>query len=76
MGVGETNGAQSRARMARVQCLKCSVSYVKPVGGGTAGANPGCPDCGYVGWVLEQAPFIEDAEPSRFFAGRLPRRTG
>ncbi len=76
MGVNERNGAKPVPRIERVRCLNCSVSYVKPAGGGTVSANPGCPECGYVGWVLERAPFIVDAEPSRSFAGRLRRRAG
>lgn len=62
-------------RIERVRCLRCSASYVKPAGGGTVSANPGCPDCGYVGWVLEQRPVTEDAPQRRSFAGRLRRRT-
>ena len=34
-----------------VRCLECGVVYAKPSSGGTVQANPGCPDCGYVGWV-------------------------
>ena len=34
-----------------VRCLGCGAVYSKPAGGGTATANPGCPDCGYVGWL-------------------------
>jgi len=34
-----------------VRCLSCDAVYSKPVQGGTVTANPGCPDCGYVGWV-------------------------
>jgi hypothetical protein len=41
-----------------VCCLACGSAYSKPVGGGTAEANPGCPDCGYLGWL----PFT-GAEP-------------
>ena len=35
-----------------VRCLSCGAAYPKPSHGGTVRANPGCPDCGYVGWVL------------------------
>jgi hypothetical protein len=49
---------------------------VKPTGGGTVGANPGCPECGYVGWGLEHAPVTQDAAPRRSVADRLRRRTG
>ena len=34
-----------------VRCLDCSAVYAKPVSGGTAAANPGCPECGYLGWL-------------------------
>jgi hypothetical protein len=34
-----------------VRCLACDTEYAKPARGGTATANPGCPECGYVGWV-------------------------
>ena len=38
-----------------VRCLECAAVYAKPARGGTARANPGCPECGYVGWVSEDA---------------------
>jgi hypothetical protein len=38
-----------------VRCLSCGVPYAKPSGGGTVRANPGCPECGYVGWVLVES---------------------
>ncbi|TMK62922.1 MAG: hypothetical protein E6G60_08750 [Actinobacteria bacterium] len=34
-----------------VRCLECGAIYAKPAGGGTVRQNPGCPECGYVGWV-------------------------
>ena len=34
-----------------VRCLGCGSVYVKPLGEGTAEDNPGCPRCGYVGWI-------------------------
>jgi hypothetical protein len=37
-----------------VRCLACSHVYGKPVRGGTYLRNPGCPQCGYLGWA--QAP--------------------
>ena len=40
-----------------VRCLECGTVYSKPARGGTAHANPGCPDCGYVGWVSVTVPF-------------------
>jgi predicted nucleic acid-binding Zn-ribbon protein len=39
-----------------VQCLECGAVYAKPSRGGTARSNPGCPDCGYVGWVAVHVP--------------------
>ncbi len=40
-----------------VRCLECATVYAKPSRGGTARANPGCPECGYVGWVSVNVPF-------------------
>jgi len=57
-----------------VCCLDCGSWYAKPVGGGTAQANPGCPDCGYLGWVpfnrKQESPQLRSAEdpPRRRFA--------
>jgi hypothetical protein len=34
-----------------VRCLDCNTEYGKPSGGGTLTRNPGCPACGYVGWL-------------------------
>lgn len=42
--------------LASVRCLECARVYSKPVGGGTVSANPGCPHCGYVGWLPLTAP--------------------
>jgi len=39
-----------------VRCLECSAVYAKPSGGGTMRANPGCPSCGYVGWIPVSGP--------------------
>lgn len=35
----------------RVLCLECGLVYGKPAKGGTRSENPGCPSCGYVGWI-------------------------
>jgi hypothetical protein len=49
-----------------VRCLACGSDYSKPVGGGTAAANPGCPVCGYLGWqpvtVRREWPRLRSAE--------------
>ena len=42
-----------------VRCLECGAVYTKPSQGGTAKANPGCPDCGYVGWVAVSVPHAQ-----------------
>ncbi len=76
MGVNDRNRAQPLSSIERVRCLHCSAGYVKPAGGGTVSANPGCPECGYVGWVLERAPVTADAVPTRSFVGRPRRRAG
>src|SRR4029077_9163071 len=57
-----------------VCCLECGAVYAKPTGGGTVRANPGCPDCGYVGWVAAGpgGSFSEALSPRHFDADRLP----
>ena len=37
--------------MEDVRCLGCRHVYAKPAQGSTASRNPGCPKCGYVGWL-------------------------
>jgi hypothetical protein len=59
-----------------VRCLECGAVYSKPAGGGTARQNPGCPDCGYVGWIGLAEPFRELWRPRHRAAGPLPRPTG
>jgi DNA-directed RNA polymerase subunit RPC12/RpoP len=49
--------------LERVQCLECGTRYIKPAGGTTVQRNPGCPRCGYVGWISAGVP-----------ASRAPRR--
>ena len=34
-----------------VRCLECGAIYAKPAGAGIVRSNPGCPECGYLGWV-------------------------
>lgn len=46
----------------RVRCLECGVSYLKPCGGGIRRRNPGCPRCGYIGWISAMVPFSEPYE--------------
>jgi hypothetical protein len=40
-----------RAAESIVVCLECGTAYGKPSGSGTSRRNPGCPACGYVGWI-------------------------
>src|SRR2546428_71681 len=54
-GKGKKSGC-SLAVIESVRCLECGAVYAKPAGGGTARANPGCPDCGYVGWLSGSVP--------------------
>ena len=39
-----------------VRCLGCGTIYAKPARGGTERLNPGCPECGYVGWLSVDLP--------------------
>jgi hypothetical protein len=75
MEASKGDDARFLSRIERVRCLGCGVVYVKPTGGGTVSANPGCPECGYVGWVLDSA-VTRDASQLRSVADRLRRRTG
>ena len=60
-----------------VRCLECGAVYAKPSGGGTVRENPGCPDCGYVGWVGARVPvFSESWTPRHFDVGRQPHQHG
>ena len=54
-----------------VRCLECGTVYAKPASGGTYETNPGCPTCGYAGWI----PISLPAEPRRPLrsAGCRPR---
>jgi hypothetical protein len=63
--------AQRLQLLEMVRCLECGEVYAKPVGGGTLNENPGCPHCGYVGWLSISLP---RAGRRRSGAGRLLRR--
>jgi hypothetical protein len=76
MGANDADGEGPLSRIARVRCLGCGVTYVKPSGGGTVSANPGCPECGYVGWVDENSPVKRDALQIRSAGDPLRRRAG
>jgi hypothetical protein len=40
--------------ISSVRCLGCGTVYAKPKAHGTAESNPGCPKCGYVGWLPDE----------------------
>ena len=48
--------ASNVIQLDRVRCLECGETYVKPADGGTVNENPGCPRCGYVGWISTAIP--------------------
>ena len=57
-----------------VRCLECGEVYAKPRRGGTVAKNPGCPNCGYVGWLSVSLPAEQPSRLRRFGEGPLPRR--
>jgi predicted nucleic acid-binding Zn-ribbon protein len=60
-----------------VRCLECGAVYAKPQAGGTVHENPGCPDCGYVGWAASTLSVVsEDPQRPHSAAGRQPHRFG
>ena len=61
-----------------VHCLECGAVYGKPSGRGTVRANPGCPDCGYVGWVAADpsGSISETWSPRHSGEDRLPHQHG
>jgi hypothetical protein len=73
-----SEGMEASPRLTGIEsvcCLDCGKVYGKPSGGGTLSMNPGCPHCGYVGW-LPHAEWLRGAWPrDRFGADRRPRRS-
>jgi hypothetical protein len=67
---------KSLRALESVCCLECSEIYSKPIGGSTAQKNPGCPECGYVGWIPVSLPPEQpmllrfDADPRQPQPGR------
>jgi len=59
------------AVLESVRCLECGEVYAKPSAGGTVHKNPGCPDCGYIGWIPVTLPHEREAR-HRSGAGRPP----
>jgi predicted nucleic acid-binding Zn-ribbon protein len=56
-----------------VRCLECGAVYSKPADGGTFRENPGCPECGYVGWMIATSPLTGERRQGRSAAGPQPR---
>ena len=68
----EAAGTPNLTVLVSVRCLECGAVYAKPTVGGTTESNPGCPACGYVGWIpVRLAP--EPVPPHRSGGGRPPR---
>jgi ribosomal protein S27AE len=63
------DGTPNVVHIERVRCLECGTTYTKPGDGGTVNENPGCPRCGYLGWIAASVPDAP-ASPSRFDGGR------
>jgi predicted nucleic acid-binding Zn-ribbon protein len=77
--VAPTSGGEGPqlAVVESVRCLECGEVYAKPRAGGTVKENPGCPECGYVGWIsTAPAAVSEEWRPSRSAVGRQPRPSG
>jgi predicted nucleic acid-binding Zn-ribbon protein len=60
------------AVVASVRCLECGAVYAKPAGGGTVRSNPGCPECGYLGWVAAAPRSDREAEATEGHAAARP----
>ena len=73
----DSEAAPKLTVLESVQCLECGAVYAKPTGGGTVQANPGCPDCGYVGWVGTRVGALNESWlPRHSDAGRQPHPHG
>ena len=72
----QTATTSDLAVLESVRCLECDTVYAKPAGGGTALSNPGCPECGYVGWISASIPFSRGSSRRHYVAGRQRHRSG
>ena len=68
----EAAGPPNLTVLVSVLCLECGSVYAKPTIGGTNDVNPGCPVCGYVGWIPVRIG--EESTRRRSGAGRPPSR--
>jgi len=64
------DGDDTVVQVERVCCLECGTNYIKPSEGGIAHCNPGCPNCGYIGWISAVVPPADAPTRTR------PRRSG
>ena len=64
--------------LTRVRCLDCGFAYTKPLKGGATEKHPGCPRCGYVGWIPATVDVIpgEGGRPTRSAADLRQHRGG
>jgi hypothetical protein len=67
----DQTGLARLAVLESVRCLDCGATYAKPRAGGTVEQNPGCPNCGYVGWLALTLPLERGRRPHRSGGGRL-----
>jgi phage FluMu protein Com len=56
----------SLSAVQSVRCLGCGWLYAKPQTGGTDQANPGCPRCGYVGWLPADSELTKERGQRRY----------
>ena len=56
----ESRAVRELYAVERVRCLECGTTYAKPTSGGTVPENPGCPRCGYLGWIAAEIPASRD----------------
>ena len=68
-------GATTITLVESVRCLDCGAVYAKPAGPGTVRANPGCPECGYLGWLAASIPFSRAGVQTRSVADPRRRRS-
>ncbi len=71
---GSSDEDVSLSVLQSVRCLECGGMYAKPTRGGTAQLNPGCPECGYVGWVSANVPVRIPSERLQAFRPRTESR--
>lgn len=70
------SGARRLTVLTRVRCLECGTAYAKPAEGGTFEQNPGCPRCGYIGWIPAAVDVTPAPAPRRSVANLRQRRAG